>query len=71
RLVGLDGAPPFDGRETDLGTNHTTGGNRNRWQSGPVAIRADRKWRKGLRASDVRLISATTWPYRLRHGYHP
>jgi hypothetical protein len=71
-LVGLESAgASIEGGRVVLGPNHTTGGNRNRWQSGEVTICQDRKWRDGLRNSDRRLISTATWPYRLRYGYVP
>jgi hypothetical protein len=69
-FAGLDAPAPFvGGGEVVLARNHTTGGNRNRWRSGPLVVRADQRWREGLRRSDVRLISLVTWPYRLRYGY--
>lgn len=69
-LVGLDvqDAPVRDG-QVELGTNHTIGGNRNRWQKGTLLINPDRKWRSGLRRRDVAIVSLATWPYRLRHHY--
>jgi hypothetical protein len=70
-FAGVAAPVPVAGQEVVLTKNHTTGGNRNRWQSGPLAIRADQRWRQGLRGSDVRLISLVTWPYRLRFGYTP
>jgi hypothetical protein len=73
RLAALAGLDPeavsVDVHQVHLTINHTTGGNRNRWQHGKVEIRHDRRWRQGLRRSDVQLVSVMTWPYRLRYDY--
>jgi hypothetical protein len=69
-LVGLDvQEAPVRGGQIELGTNHTVGGNRNRWQKGALLIRPDQRWRSGLRHRDVAIVSLATWPYRLRHHY--
>jgi hypothetical protein len=64
-----DALPFEDERHVVLGTNHTLGGNRNRFASGTVEIREDDRWRSRLRPADRKLIEAVTRPVAARYGY--
>jgi hypothetical protein len=52
-----------------LGVDHTVSGNRNRFQTGEVAIRLDDEWRNGLAPGRRRLVTALTQPLLHRYGY--
>jgi hypothetical protein len=54
-----------------LEPTHTVAGNRSRFRTGEVPLRADREWRTAGRLSpaDRRILSAVTWPLRARYGY--
>jgi len=71
-FMGVVGASSvFDGRTLMLSVNHTTGGNRNRWQTGEIEISQDRRWKSGMSTGDVRLVSLVTLLYRRRYGNAP
>jgi sulfotransferase family protein len=61
--------PLVSEREVVLGTHHTVSGNPDRFKTGPTVIRPDDEWKEkmgyGLRA----VVSALTWPERLRYQY--
>jgi hypothetical protein len=48
---------------------HTFSGNPSRFQTGPVEIKLDSRWRKGLGRSTNALISILTSPLLKRYGY--
>ncbi|HYC33439.1 MAG TPA: sulfotransferase [Gemmatimonadales bacterium] len=70
-MVGMDGAPvPFVGdNELVLGTHHTVSGNPDRFRTGTTVIRPDEEWRRQMGWGMRTLVSAVTWPERLRYGY--
>ncbi len=49
--------------------NHSVFGNRVRFRTGPVTIKADEQWRAALSSDDRRTVEAVTWPLRARYGY--
>lgn len=53
----------------ELGTNHTTGGNRGRFRTGVVALQPDVRWRERLSSTDRRLVGLLSWPTLQRYGY--
>lgn len=61
--------PMPDERTLSLATNHTCGGNRNRFATGEVAVRTDERWRTGLSPLGRASVRATTWPIARRLGY--
>jgi hypothetical protein len=70
-LVG-EGDPrlPFvNGREVDLGVNHTVAGNPNRFKIGKTTLRLDDEWRRRMRLRDRAVVTLLTLPGLLRHGY--
>lgn len=56
-------------REVELGTTHTVSGNPSRFRTGTVELRADEEWRRSMKTSDERIVSALSWPLRARYGY--
>ena len=70
-LVGEPGATlPFrDETTAELGINHTVSGNPNRFQTGPVPIRADDEWRSKMKPRDKLFVHSLTWPWMLKYGY--
>lgn len=74
RIVSWAGAPeaelPFVSENVvQLVSGHTQSGNPNRFNTGPVTIRADMKWIDELPKAKKRLITAITWPLLLAYGY--
>ncbi|MBT2230780.1 sulfotransferase [Nonomuraea sp. NEAU-A123] len=68
--LGLATALPFlTGTTARLTTAHTASGNPMRFTVGPVQLRRDDSWRSGLSRRHRRLVTALTWPLRLRYGY--
>ena len=49
--------------------SHSVFGNPVRFQSGPVSIEADDKWRNSLKWSQKGVVSLLTWPLQLKYGY--
>jgi hypothetical protein len=73
RIATFAGIPPetdfvSDGT-LDLRTSHAVAGNPNRMRSGPVALRADTRWRSDLATRDRMMVSAITTTHRRSHGY--
>jgi hypothetical protein len=56
-------------RTVRLAPNHTAVGNDMRFRVGEVPLRLDDAWRRGLPASDRRVVTAMTWPFLRRYGY--
>jgi Sulfotransferase domain len=52
-----------------FGTTHSVAGNPMRFQTGPVALQRDNAWRTAMPAGRRRVVTALTWPGRLRYGY--
>lgn len=52
----------FDDRTARVGTHHTFWGNRTRWETGRIPIRADERWREELDAVDQILVTIVGWP---------
>ncbi|HLF41365.1 MAG TPA: sulfotransferase domain-containing protein, partial [Acidimicrobiia bacterium] len=53
----------------DLGVDHTVAGNPMRFHQGRLELRLDEAWTKKLPEKDRRVVSAITFPLRLRYGY--
>lgn len=53
----------------ELGLDHTVSGNRNRFETGEVAIRLDDAWRRGLSPRRRAVVTALTLPLLRRYGY--
>ncbi|MGI5171119.1 sulfotransferase [Spirillospora sp. CA-253888] len=69
-FAGLPGDPPVTADGTAvLGANHTVTGNPDRLRRGPVAIRPDDAWRKGLAPSDAAVATALAGPLLRRYRY--
>ncbi|MER6576278.1 sulfotransferase [Nonomuraea sp. NPDC001023] len=70
-FLGLDvpGLPFLEGTTARLGPAHTASGNPMRFQVGGIRLRCDDSWRSGLPVRDRRLVTALTWPLRVRYGY--
>jgi hypothetical protein len=56
-------------RNAELVTNHTAGGNRIRFDVGPVTIHKDDVWKQEMPAPHVRTATLISAPMLLRHGY--
>ena len=56
--------------EVYLGVNHTVMGNPIRMQAGPVALRLDEEWRTRMDRRQSGMVTALTWPFLRRYGYH-
>lgn len=70
RLAGLDGPPPVDAAgAATLGPNHTVTGNPDRLRHGPVTIRADDAWRRGLPRGEALVAAGLALPLLRRYGY--
>ena len=59
----------FDGREIELGVDHTVAGNPIRFERGRMALRRDDEWRRAMPVGNRRLVGALTWPVRTASGY--
>ncbi len=60
---------PVRGDEVVLTPGHTVAGNPMRFQTGPVRLASDDKWRREMPRRDALLVSVLTWFGRRRHGY--
>jgi hypothetical protein len=70
------GCPPLsflrrDGRSVyaDLKASHTASGNPMRFETGPVRIDRDERWRTGMQIRHARTVTALTFPLLARYGY--
>lgn len=61
----------IDGNEVDLKPSHSIGGNPMRFESGPVEVRVDDRWRSDMPESDRRLVTNLTRPLLYAYGYRP
>lgn len=57
------------GWEATIGTNHTSGGNRNRWTKGTITLAEDVGWTAELGRFDQWCASIASWGGRARYGY--
>ena len=48
---------------------HTLGGNRVRFERGPIRLRADEEWRRAMAGSERKVVSALTFPLLVAYGY--
>jgi hypothetical protein len=48
---------------------HTLGGNRVRFERGPIRLRADDEWRRNMQRSQRVLVGALTFPLLVAYGY--
>jgi Sulfotransferase family len=76
RLLTLCGEPepdtanPVQGREIDLGINHTVTGNPDRFRSGPTILRdTDNQWTTSLPRRSKLAAGLLAWPLFGRYGY--
>jgi GT2 family glycosyltransferase len=58
-----------DNRTVTLNTTHSVAGNPMRFQTGPVAVRRDRKWRREMPRRAQLLVGAMTLPVARAFGY--
>ncbi|MEP6799466.1 MAG: sulfotransferase [Lapillicoccus sp.] len=66
-----DGDLDFLGEDgLHLSSHHTVAGGRIRFNSSPMPLRLDEKWRREMPARRRRFVEIATWPMRRRHGYH-
>ncbi|MEU3019350.1 sulfotransferase [Nocardiopsis sp. NPDC007018] len=69
-FAGHAGEPPRLGEGgVELSGGHAVSGNPMRFRAGPVGVRADHGWRRGLAPWRRRLVEAVTAPTRGRYGY--
>jgi hypothetical protein len=54
-----------------IGENHAIGGNVDRFDVGPVPLRAEESWRNRLSPARQGAVVAATLPLMLRYGYRP
>jgi hypothetical protein len=59
----------LDDGQVDLVPSHTVSGNPMRFRSGVTRIKPDESWRRGLPATDRRLVEGLTAPLRRWYGY--
>src|SRR5207247_1820759 len=52
-----------------LDVNHTTGGNRNRWQHGKIELGPDQAWGSAYRDADRAVVTIASLPGLLRYRY--
>lgn len=50
-------------------TNHSVFGNEVRFQTGPVTLRLDTRWRTEMSRAQKFAVNAVSWPLRWRYGY--
>lgn len=53
----------------NLGTSHSVSGNPMRFHDGAIAIAPDDAWRRERSSASTRLVSALTFPFRMKYGY--
>jgi len=66
-----DGPLPGEGGTVEIRAEHTLSGNPLRFGGGPVALRADDRWRADMPAAQRRVVSAITAPLLAAYGYAP
>jgi UDP-N-acetylglucosamine transferase subunit ALG13 len=74
RVLELAGEPdaPLDfigERSVELGPAHTVSGNPMRFRTGPMELRPDDEWRRGMDPVQRRVVSAIAFPLLARYGY--
>jgi hypothetical protein len=69
-FMGESGPTTFsDDHTAVLGANHIVAGNPSRFETGPVAVRADDEWRRRLPRRSQLLVALLTMPLLRRFGY--
>ena len=66
----LDSWTFVDSRTIDLPMTHEAAGNPNRFEPQRRSISLREEWVRHLRTTTRSMVSATTYPLRLRYGYH-
>lgn len=72
KALSLPGSYDLDLSQSDgveLERGHSIGGNRMRFKSGPLVIRADEAWRAEMPKRQQRIVKALTFPVRSTFGY--
>ena len=67
-----EGAAEGPARESPviaLGPGHAVSGNPNRYDVGPIELRADEEWRQRMGPGRKLMIIALAWPLMVRYGY--
>jgi hypothetical protein len=62
----VSGWPMTNEGELELDTKHTVSGNSMRFRRGNIQLRLDEEWKRSMKTSDTRLVTALTWPLLLR-----
>jgi len=52
--------------ELELDTKHTVSGNSMKFRRGNIQLRLDEEWKRNMKTSAARLVTAPTWPLLLR-----
>lgn len=61
--------PDLSGGTVSLSPSHSLKGNPDRFRTGVVDLRLDDEWRRAMRPTERRLVTALTWPLLRRYGY--
>jgi hypothetical protein len=61
--------PFVDEQRIELGPLHGLLGNPQRWDVGPITLRADDEWRRKLRRGTRLATTLATYPLLLKYGY--
>jgi len=61
--------PLLADRKVQLKINHTVAGNPSRFRTGVVDLRANYDWKLKMHKSDVKIVTAMSWPLLYRYGY--
>lgn len=74
RILGFIGEPDLEAPAIqdgciELGVNHTANGSNSRFETGPVQVRLDDKWRKQMATRDRSLVTVLTLPLLRHYGY--
>jgi Sulfotransferase family len=71
RLAGSDvnTFPFLHGRSFAHAETHTIAGNPMRFDTSDIQLRPDEGWKKGLPATEQRMVRTITWPMRALYGY--
>ena len=70
RWCGVDrNTEAADSEKVVSSVRHTVGGNRVRFNRGPIEVVSDMEWRSAMRRRDRWVVDAVTFPLALRYGY--
>jgi Sulfotransferase family len=67
--VNRSSLPLHDHRSLNLEAQHSVSGNPSRFVTGKVELREDQSWKTGMKTRDKILVTAATWPLRVKYGY--